>query len=181
MKNPTLHSDLPQVNLKSGGLIITSEPKWVITVLGSCVAVTMFSARARLAAICHAMLPHPRPDAANSQLHSAERFRYVSHALPQMVENFLEKRIPAAEIEVKLFGGANILHADNALHQDHWVGNANVAAARQFLEDCQFSVTAENVGGTRGCKIIFNTRTGEVLHKSLHREMKLISHENLDR
>jgi len=173
VKNPILHSDLPQVNLKSGDLIITSEPKWVITVLGSCVAVTMFCIRPRLAAICHAMLPQPRPNTLNAQPHPAERFRYVSHALPQMVEKFIAKRIAASEIEVKLFGGANILHANCDPHQDHWVGNANVAAARQYLDDCQFSVAAENVGGTQGCKIIFNTRTGEVLHKTLHREMTL--------
>lgn len=173
MKNPILHSDLPQVNLKSGGLIITSEPKWVITVLGSCVAVTMYCARPRLAAICHAMLPHPRPETLNGQWPHTERFRYVSHALPQMVEKFLEKRIAIPDIEVKLFGGANILHANSDPRQDHWVGNANVAAARTFLESGQFSVAAENVGGTLGCKIIFNTHTGEVLHRPLHREMSL--------
>jgi chemotaxis receptor (MCP) glutamine deamidase CheD len=59
------------------------------------------------------------------------------------------------------------LNAKAGEPQKHWVGNANVAAARNFLEQAQFSVVAENVGGTRGCKIIFNTQTGEVLHRHL--------------
>ena len=160
-------SQLPQVDLHSGGLIITREPQWVMTVLGSCVAVTMFSPQARLAAICHAMLPHPRADFDPSQHHPAEHFRFVSHALPAMAEKFLQLGIAPPEIEVKLFGGANILQAQPGETQKHWVGNANVAAARDFLAAARFCVAAENVGGTRGCKIFFNTLSGAVLHKHL--------------
>ena len=160
-------SKLPQIDLHSGGLIITREPQWVMTVLGSCVAVTMFSPRVRLAAICHAMLPHPRPDFEAGPNNPAEHFRFVSHALPVMTDRFFQMGIAPSEIEVKLFGGANILHAEPGETQKHWVGNANVATARDFLAQARFLVAAENVGGTRGCKIFFNTESGVVLHKHL--------------
>ena len=35
-------SALPQAHLKPGELFVTQEPQWISTVLGSCVAVTMF-------------------------------------------------------------------------------------------------------------------------------------------
>jgi len=48
---------MAQRHLQPGELLVTQEPQWVITLLGSCVAVTMFNARFRLAAICHGLLP----------------------------------------------------------------------------------------------------------------------------
>jgi chemotaxis protein CheD len=165
MKVPP-HSDLPQVNLKSGELIVTTQPAWITVVLGSCVAVTMFNPRTRLAAICHAMLPHPRPGAGGDGL-DPEPFRYVNQVLPTMADHFLDRSIAPPEVQVKCFGGANILRAKSDQPAEHWVGNANVAAVRAFLENSPFSLAAENVGGTCGCKIFFDTRSGEIFHRHL--------------
>jgi chemotaxis protein CheD len=162
----TPHSDLPQVNLKSGELVVTTEPKWIMVVLGSCVAVTMFNPRTKLAAICHAMLPRPRPST-DEERANPDPFRYVSQVLPTMADTFTDYGIAPLEIQVKCFGGANILRAKSGQPQDQWVGNANVAAVREFLEHSRLSLAAENVGGTCGCKIIFDTRSGEIFHRHL--------------
>jgi chemotaxis protein CheD len=156
---------IPQRHLQPGELFVTQEPQWVITILGSCVAVTMFSARARLAAICHALLPQPggkevwRPP-------SAECLRYVSHALPTMAERFLRSGLEPKDVEVKIFAGGNVLASSNP-HDERSIGNANVRAARKLLEAARFRIKAHSVGGDRGCKIVFNTYSGEVLHKPL--------------
>jgi chemotaxis receptor (MCP) glutamine deamidase CheD len=84
-----------------------------------------------------------------------------------MTDAFTDRGIAPLETQVKCFGGANILRAKSGQPEDRWVGNANVAAVREFLNHSRFSLAAENVGGTCGCKIIFDTRSGEVFHRHL--------------
>jgi chemotaxis protein CheD len=156
----------PQRHLRPGELLITQEPQWIITLLGSCVAVTMFSARCRVAAICHAMLPRHRERERPAASHS-QRFRYLSHAIPAMVEPFARLHLPPEEVEVKVFGGGNVIDLGGDPPEDHLIGSTNIAMARELLAAARFRIKAQSVGGSRGCKILFNTHTGEVLHKFL--------------
>ena len=50
-------SHLPVITLKPAELFISERPAIVRTVLGSCVAVTMYDRQLGIAAICHALLP----------------------------------------------------------------------------------------------------------------------------
>jgi chemotaxis protein CheD len=156
---------LPQRHLQPGELLITTKPQWVITLLGSCVAVTMFNARFNIAAICHSMLPDISPRDADTD----QPFRYLSRAIPTMAERFLRHGLKPEEVEVKMFGGANVIDMGGLAHDDRWIGTSNVTSARQLLEAGRFRIKAQNVGGDCGCKIVFNTRNGEVLHKKLTR------------
>lgn len=159
---------LPQRHLQPGELLVTSEPQWVITLLGSCVAVTMFNARFRVAAMCHAMLSQP-PGADYADQHADSAHRYVSSVVPTMAESFLRLGLVPAEVEVKLFGGGNVIDLTGHPHTDLTIGEANVALTRALLGAANFRITSANTGGDRGCKIVFNTQTGEVLHKRLSR------------
>ena len=100
---------LPQVHLRPGELVVTREPQWIVTVLGSCVAVTMFSARFGLAAICHGMLPRPHNDDQISS-NPSMGFRYLSRVIPAMVDRFCQTGLEPKDIEVKMFGGGNVIH-----------------------------------------------------------------------
>ncbi|MBK8001700.1 MAG: chemotaxis protein CheD [Verrucomicrobia bacterium] len=161
MKAPAL----PQVHLKPGELIICQEPSLIVTVLGSCVSVTMFHRRSRIAAICHAMLPEPK-----SHVDAEEepcRYRYVSEVLPEMCGYFTQAGVKADQVEVKLFGGGNVISMAEESPSERWIGSTNVRRAREVLRDAGFTIRASNVGGTDGRKILFNTATGEVMHKHL--------------
>ena len=159
---------IPQSHLQPGELFVTQEPQWVITLLGSCVAVTMFSARFRLAAICHATLPKPHSKG-KIGLNENEQFRYLSLVIPAMTRRFSELGLQPQEVEVKIFGGGNVIDLGGDPHNDHSIGDANVAKARKLLESARFQIKAQSVGGNRGCKILFNTGNGQVLHKLLSR------------
>lgn len=159
---------LPHCRLSPGDLLITSEPQWVLTLLGSCVAVTMFNARACRAAICHAMLPEPRHRTSHCTTQD-ECFRYVSHAIPNMASHFFDLGLMPHEIEVKMFGGGNVIDLGDAPHGQQEIGSANVLMAREVIAALRLQVKAERVGGNSGCKIIFNTQTGQVLHKHLRK------------
>jgi chemotaxis protein CheD len=157
----------PQVYLKPGELLVSHEPVSVVTVLGSCVAVTFYSARLRVAAICHAMLPRPKHPRAASVEPEGERFKYLCEALPHMIAQFRQLGLSPLEVDVKLFGGGNVIGSKDADHPERWLGNVNVQTARALLDAEGFNIRAANVGGDRGRKIIFHTGTGEVRHKHL--------------
>jgi chemotaxis receptor (MCP) glutamine deamidase CheD len=126
----------------------------------------MFSPRLRLAAMCHAMLPGPHGHEPVAQ-NDPNPFRFLSHAVPAMLDRFHQAGIHAGEIEVKMFGGGNVIHFDEGATEDRWIGTANIHAARELLQAARLTLQAENVGGSVGCKILFNTQDGEVLHKHL--------------
>ncbi len=159
---------LPQVHLNPGELFITHDPCLVVTLLGSCVAVTMFNTRLNFAAICHAMLPRPKRRSAIS-LASSERFRYLSEVIPAMVERFSNLGLVPREVEVKLFGGGNVIRVEERMQAPKGLGHLNVETARELLVAHSLTIRASNVGGTVGRKIMFNTQTGAVLHKHLGR------------
>ena len=159
--------DLPRVHLSPGELLFASEPQIVATVLGYCVSVTMFDRRSALAAICHAMLAEPGPAEIPAP---GLLLRYVSHAVPAMIDRFHRAGVDWRHVDIKVFGGANVLgHDGTAADEPHWIGGANIAAVHRCLQRARLAVAAENTGGRCGRKILFNTGSGEVLHKHLQR------------
>ena len=72
----------------------------------------------------------------------------------------------ADELEVKLFGGADVLPCCADTRDRPTVGFQNCKAAEEVLAEEGFTCRASDLGGTRGRRIHFHTGTGEVL---LHR------------
>ena len=71
-----------------------------------------------------------------------------------------------------MFGGAFILsqfrEADAAgATPGQPLGLRNVAAARRLLVEAGIPILAEDIGGRRGRKVVFNTESGEAWVKTL--------------
>lgn len=156
---------LRAVYLRPGELLATSDPCEVTTVLGSCVAVTMFHARLRYAAICHGMLPGPAP-AGGTLAQNADRHKYLSEAIPFMASKFRRLGV-VHEIEVKMFGGGNVIGQSEDRDSNRWIGSVNIEAAKVLLDAESMAIKTGCIGGSTGRKIIFNTYTGYVLHRYL--------------
>jgi chemotaxis protein CheD len=82
----------------------------------------------------------------------AERFRVIG-ARPD-------------QIEVKIFGGADVL---DLTAERETVGARNAEAAVKAVEAEGLTVAASDLRGRKGRKILFNTKTGEVFLKRLSR------------
>ncbi len=154
----------PVVYLKAGELCFFRKSTLVITVLGSCLAVTMHSPRASAGCICHALLPSCERQGAC--IGCKERFRYVDCAIRAMVKHFERLGVERSELEVKCFGGANIFRR-GAGAAALSVGRQNIVAAKKIIRSEGLTLAAEDVGGRAGRKIFFYTDTGEVLLKRL--------------
>ncbi len=64
-----------------------------------------------------------------------------------------------SDLEAQIFGGA---HPSGAASEVVEIGNRNLAVGRQVLSRCRVRVVSEDVGGTKGRKLVYNTMTNEV-------------------
>ena len=147
------------VTLMPGELFCGKNPTVVTTVLGSCVSVTMLCRRLSLWAICHGVLPEGNEDDPPGCC------RYVDESIRRMSEWFERRGALRKEIEVKLFGGAEILMERRDGSRFVPVGRANVNMALKILESEKLAVLTSDVGGYTGRKLRFHTRTGDVMVK----------------
>ncbi len=158
--------------LKPGELYVGDQPALVTTLLGSCVAVTMFNARLRVGAICHGLLPACRNDHV-CEGDCADGLKYVECAIRRMLEIYHKRGIVRGEIDVKIFGGSDILIVQEGERKNRTVGRQNLEMALQILEGEGVRIIASDLGGLHGRKILFYSHTGEVLLKRLHRSQAL--------
>jgi chemotaxis protein CheD len=125
------------------------------------VGIAFWVPRLGLGALCHPMLPRSPAKSAATLTRSAGR-RYVDYAIRDLARQFDALGANRAEVEVKLFGGGDVLlMIDESTRPT--VGRMNSESAMKVLAEEGFNVTASSLGGKRGINIYFNTKTGEVL------------------
>jgi chemotaxis protein CheD len=152
---------IPEIYLQPGEVYLALQPTVIRTLLGSCVGVTFWSARLGAGALCHALLPRCPTNVAGGLSLAAGR-RYADFAIRDLAGQFDKLGALRSEIQVKLFGGADVLptRADGSLHPT--VGRQNCDAAAKILQAEGFQVLASSLGGSFGRTIQFYTGTGEV-------------------
>lgn len=128
----------------------------VITVLGSCIAVCLYDPILKIGGINHFMLPLWN----GIELASP---KYGNIAIEKLIEKLNSLGSKTSQLEAKIFGGAN--QVSTILN----IGERNILVAKQLLSEHKIPIKAENVGGTKGRKIIFETSTGSVLMKFLNK------------
>jgi chemotaxis protein CheD len=124
--------------------------------LGSCVAIMLHDAGARLGAMAHILLPS----------RSLARDRDNAAKFPETAVPFLVQRLLAAggdrhRLVAKLAGGASMF-ATLMTPGTVQMGERNIAACRAALRDAAIPVAGEAVGGERGRSVRFFPSDGRV-------------------
>lgn len=154
---------LPMHFLKPGEMFVGKEPTAVRTVLGSCVALTVFDKRLNVGAICHGLMPLCcEIDKCDDEC--LDRFRFVDCAIASLVCMLDEQGSKRGDLSVKLFGGADML--DNP--SSNSVGAENIRSALDMIARESLKLVAQDVGDSFARKLIFHPHTGEVFVKRLN-------------
>ena len=129
----------------------------VRTILGSCVAVTVWHSFRRIGGMCHFVLPNgPR-----SQIDMNPR--YADGALRAMAVEIQRVGLANSDFEVGLFGGGNMFsHSEFGAYD---IGSRNVDAGRRILLASGFRIAQEQTGGTVCRQVHLDLATGRVLVK----------------
>lgn len=155
---------LTQYYLRPGELHVATEPTLVTTLLGSCVSVTMHAPGRDVGAICHALLPEGEPLGKGSA-----SYRYLSSSVRIMVDRLRALGISPPALEVKAFGGADVIRGRTGGPRPS-IGRQNLEATHAALLEAGLRLSAQDLGGERGRKLLFYTDTGEVFIKRLARQ-----------
>jgi chemotaxis protein CheD len=135
------------------------EEHLVSTVLGSCVAVCLWDGIMGMGGINHYMLALWNGDGLPTP-------KYGNIAIEKLIRAMLDRGCTRERLVAKLFGGANVIGQGPGQFS---VGERNILLARELLEREGIPITASDVGGDCGRKVIYNTRTGTVLVSRLKR------------
>jgi chemotaxis protein CheD len=158
---PDPESELAEVYLQPGEMFLAREPTIIRTLLGSCVGVTFWSKRLGIGALCHAMLPKC-PDGNSPGVKPEFGYRYVDFCIRDLARKFDGLGAHRSEVQVKLFGGADVLLGSKDAAIRDTVGSINCDTALETLRAEGFRVAASSLRGKSGLNIRFNTGNGEV-------------------
>ncbi len=86
--------------------------------------------------------------------------KYGNIAMERLLAKVLYIGCHREHLVAKVFGGANVSGSGLEVFM---IGDRNITLAFEMLEEYRIPVTARDVGGRVGRKIIMNTETGAVL------------------
>lgn len=136
--------------LHSGKVFCSKKPHMVHTILGSCVAVSLWDQVMHFGSINHYMLP----DKAGST-----SFKYGNIAIAELIKRMVGMGSVKSNIKAKIFGGSEIANPKGIFN----IGERNIILAQEMLKDERIPIVSFSVGGPVGRKLIFNSASGEVL------------------
>ncbi len=148
-----------EVFLQQGEVYFGDRNTRIRTVLGSCVAMTMWHPELQLGGMCHYMLPmrqRPGTQALNG--------KFADEALELMLAEIRQAGTRAKDYQFKLFGGGNMFPCSPKTGRSH-VGTKNVEIGRQLMKKHGLTVQAEHILGDGHRNLIFNVWSGDVWMK----------------
>ncbi|MEO6733884.1 MAG: chemotaxis protein CheD [Ferruginibacter sp.] len=139
----------------------------VHTILGSCVAVSLWDPVLHFGSINHYMLP----DKAEST-----SFKYGNIAIAELIKRMVGMGSIKSNIKAKVFGGSEMANSNGIFN----IGERNIILAKEMLKDERIPIVSFSVGGPVGRKVIFNSATGEVLISYIKHSVNLADQIKID-
>jgi len=141
------------ITVVQGEFHISDDPNVMLsTILGSCVAVCIYDANARVGGMNHFLLPGREGD-------QSSNVKYGTFAMEMLINGLIKAGADRFQLQAKLFGGARM----TANMSD--IGGSNVAFGQKFLSDEGITCVAESIGGTQARRIQFVPTTGAARQK----------------
>ncbi|MBN2013627.1 MAG: chemotaxis protein CheD [Candidatus Altiarchaeota archaeon] len=144
-----------QAYLNIGEGRVVNEPTILEAVgIGSCIVICLYDKEKRVAGMVHALLgnnPHDEKADLNPM-------RFADTAIDLLLGEMAEKGCQKGNIVAKIFGGAKLFTLEHIN-----VGEDNIFAVRQKLEEVGIPIVAEDTGGKHGRNIWFDTENGKVV------------------
>jgi chemotaxis protein CheD len=138
--------------LKPGYIFLNREPSNISTVVGSCVAVSLWGCKGNYGGMAHYLYPF----ADNRDRATA---KYGNVAINHLIKIFLDWDADRRDVGAQIFGGASLRHSTEC----EKIAQENIRVARCVLERSGIKIISEDVGGDMGRKVIYNTYSNEAI------------------
>lgn len=151
-----------RLSIHPGEWYFGNEYKSLYTILGSCVALSVWHPTLKIGGLCHYLLPVQPGHQSDSDLRrSNSAGRYGKTALFLMKESMLRYAV-LTEYQIGLFGGCDTL-------SNYGIGKQNILYAQHWLQDESLIAAQTDVGGTSSRSLILDMASGahHVKHYSI--------------
>ena len=151
-KNVPIKTHTSTILLPPGEVLFSDKALQVKTILGSCVAITIWHPN-KFGGLCHFLIAnkHTTNDS------ETKNYRYGEDALHFLYMK-MSKHAPVHEYELRLFGGANMYTSNTS----PTVGENNVAYAKQWAKEHNLNFLEQDILGKQSRSLFFDLRTGNV-------------------
>jgi len=127
------------------------------TLLGSCVAATMWHPRLRIGGMCHVVIPDDNETVISADCDA----RYAGCAMRKFIDRVKKSGMPPRQFQVGLYGGG-IMFANVADRRELDIGTRNVEIMRYMLSKHGFYINQEDVSLKKYRHVLMELGTGEV-------------------
>lgn len=149
-------TEIKDVNLSPGDFYFGQGNIRIHTLLGSCVAITMWHPRLLFGGMCHYLLPNR---GINQRL---TRGYFADEAVAMFVDAVRNAGTRPDEYEVKVFGGGNMFKVQETSSYKFDVSRNNIQASVDLLKANGFNIKKTDVGGIFHRKIFIELWNGDV-------------------
>ncbi len=144
-----------------GEIFIGVRPTEISTILGSCVAVCLYDKVQQIGGMNHYLVPLWNENGLQSP-------KYGNISIPRLIESMINIGCNPLNMEAKIFGGANVI---DVRQEEMMIGRKNIIIAKEILTEHRIPITAHDVGGTQGRRIMMRSDTGKILLKYTQKDM----------
>ncbi|MBJ9975156.1 chemoreceptor glutamine deamidase CheD [Pseudomonas sp. S75] len=146
----------PELVLAPGQVSFATRPLRLRTLLGSCVALTLWHPQRLIGGMCHFMLP------ARTRRDQSLDGKYADEALELLLRHARAHGTRARDYQVKAFGGGEMFPEQHRHLPDQNVASLNIRAALALAERHHLHLAAQDMGSTGYRTILFDLWTGNV-------------------
>ena len=146
---------------------IAQVPTRLITVgLGSCIGTIIYDEASHIGGLSHIMLPDSQPF-----LHKREikPEKFADLALPAMVAE-LKLKIRRPRFQAKIVGGANMFQFQT-LNAASNIGQRNIEAVEEVLDQLNIPIVAKHVGGSAGRTMVVDLQDFKTMVRQVKQEI----------
>ncbi len=146
---------MEKIFLLPGDLAAVNKPSILATLLGSCVSVCLDNPYRGIAAMNHYMLPYHEGG-------TGAGGRYGDTAIREIFRRVFALDPDPKHYRARIYGGGAVVGHLNPSGNLAGIGDRNIIVAREELSRAGVQLAGEDVGGTRGRRLEFNTETSQI-------------------
>ena len=149
---------------------IVKAPNQIMTIgLGSCCGVVLYDEINKIAGLVHILLSDSK-----YEKNIVNKAKYADTGIILLYEEMKKVGANPRFIRAKLAGGAHMFNFKNTGNSIFTIGERNVKSCKETLAKLNISIVSEDVLGSCGRTIIFDTLTNKLRIKSVGKSEKVI-------
>ncbi|MFV0464743.1 MAG: chemotaxis protein CheD [Lachnospiraceae bacterium] len=150
-------------------LNICDSPNIITTLgLGSCIGLTLYDPGAKIGGMVHYMLPD------STKMRNASNIaKFADTGIEELIRRMTDRGAGRKRLVAKIAGGAKMFEVSRTSSIGN-IGERNMLAAKQILQETSIPLIAEDTGLNYGRTIELDCETGMLLIKSVGKPVKYI-------